>query len=66
MCSGVFDVKSYGAAGDGTAFDTAAVQRAIDECFGAGGGKVFFPSGKYLVGKLYLKDNVTVVGNCEM
>src|SRR4051812_29440383 len=34
----VFDVKSTGAIGDGIANDTAAVQKAIDQCAASGGG----------------------------
>lgn len=44
----VFDVRWYGAAGDGVADDTAAVQAAIDAASAAGGGVVFFPAGHYL------------------
>ncbi|MFB6619343.1 glycosyl hydrolase family 28-related protein [Streptomyces sp. NPDC085524] len=44
-----FDVKAHGAVGDGSADDTAAVQRALDAAAAAGGGTVYFPVGKYLV-----------------
>ena len=45
----VFDVRDYGAAGDGIANDTAEIQAAIDAAASAGGGVVFFPAGTYLV-----------------
>ncbi|MFD3775656.1 glycosyl hydrolase family 28-related protein [Streptomyces sp. NPDC058612] len=44
-----FDVKGHGAVGNGSADDTAAVQRALDAAAAAGGGTVYFPVGKYLV-----------------
>ncbi|MFD9303412.1 glycosyl hydrolase family 28-related protein [Streptomyces sp. NPDC060048] len=44
-----FDVKAYGAIGDGAADDAPAIQRALDAAAAAGGGTVYFPVGKYLV-----------------
>ena len=53
----VFDVAKYGAAGDGKALDSAAIQRAIDEAAAyAGKAQVLLRGGKkYLVGTLELK-----------
>ncbi len=45
----VFNVKAYGATGDGVADDTAEIQAAIDAVEAAGGGVVFFPHGNYKV-----------------
>ncbi len=56
----VFDVRDFGAKGDGVDMDTAAIQSAIDRCSEYGGGTVLFPSGKYLTGTIYIKSNVTV------
>lgn len=55
-----FDVRQYGATGDGATMDTAALQKAIDAAAGAGGGTVVFPPGRYLSGSLDLKSHVTL------
>lgn len=51
-------VRDHGAAGDGTALDSAAVQAAIDACAAAGGGTVLFPPGVYRCGTVRLKSGV--------
>lgn len=45
----VFNVKAFGALGDGATDDTAAVQAAINACNTAGGGAVYFPAGTYML-----------------
>jgi Pectate lyase superfamily protein len=42
-----FNVMAFGATGNGTTDDTAAIQAAINACGAAGGGTVFFPPGTY-------------------
>jgi hypothetical protein len=44
-----YDVRTYGALGNGVANDTAALQSALDTCRLAGGGVVYLPPGVYLV-----------------
>ncbi|WP_263262455.1 M10 family metallopeptidase C-terminal domain-containing protein [Pseudomonas sp. RIT-PI-S] len=65
----VFDIRDYGAKGNG-ADDTAAIQKAIDAAAAAGGGKVYVPSGTWVVSDgdgsgnaLALKSNVTLSGD---
>ena len=55
---GAFDVRDFGAKGDGTAKDTAAIQKAIDATNAAGGGEVLLPKGVYLCGSVFLKSGV--------
>ena len=55
-----FNVKSYGALGDGKTFDTQAIQSAIDACTNAGGGRVVVAGGTYLTGTIVLKENVNL------
>lgn len=47
----VYDVKTYGATGDGTTDDAAAIAAAID-AMPATGGQLFFPSGTYALGAI--------------
>lgn len=56
----VYNVCDFGAKGDGTTLDTAAVQSAIDACAGDKGGTVLVPAGNFVVGSLELKSNVTL------
>ncbi|MCL2744471.1 MAG: glycosyl hydrolase family 28 protein [Planctomycetaceae bacterium] len=53
----VFNVRNFGAVGDGVTKDTAAIQKAIDAAAEAGGGRVVLPPGTYLSGTIYLKSN---------
>ena len=54
------DITAYGATGNGTTLNTAAIQNAIDVCYKSGGGKVVVPSGVFLTGTVALNDNITL------
>jgi polygalacturonase len=54
----VYDVRAYGATGDGKTLDTDAVNKAIDAAAAAGGGTVLFPTGTYLCYSIRLKSNI--------
>ncbi|HZZ29461.1 MAG TPA: glycosyl hydrolase family 28 protein [Pirellulales bacterium] len=56
----VFNVREYGAKGDGTTLDTKAVQAAIDACAEDRGGVVLVPAGAFLIAPIELKSNVTL------
>ena len=56
----IFSVREFGAAGDGVAMNTVAIQTAIDACSSARGGIVYFAPGDYLTGTIILKSNVTL------
>ncbi|MCU0796072.1 MAG: glycosyl hydrolase family 28 protein [Akkermansiaceae bacterium] len=54
----VFDVRAYGATGNGTTYDTAAIQQAINACAGTG-GSVLLSGGSFVSAALELKGNMT-------
>ena len=53
-----FNIVKYGAVSDTTKLSTKALQRAIDICSAAGGGRVVVPAGSYKIGSIFLKSNV--------
>jgi len=55
---GIFDVRNYGATGDGKTLDTDAINRAIEAAAGSGGGLVLLPAGNYLCFSIHLKSQV--------
>ena len=65
-----FNVRDFGAVGDGHTSDTAAIQAAIDAAAKAGGGDVYIPAGTWTLtpggkpadGALMLKSNVFIKG----
>lgn len=55
-----YNIREFGAKGDGTALDTGALQAAIDHCTADGGGTVLVPAGTFVIGTVELKSNVTL------
>lgn len=55
-----WDVRAFGATGDGTNLDTAAFQSALNACRDAGGGVVRVPAGRYLIGSIVLGAHTTL------
>jgi len=56
----VFDVRQFGAKGDGKTLDTEAIQKALDECGKAGGGTVRLTAGTYLSKPIFLRSSATL------
>src|ERR1039458_4028885 len=53
-----FNVRAFGAVGDGKNLDSPAIDQAIAACAQAGGGTVLVPAGIYLSGSIHLKSNI--------
>jgi polygalacturonase len=56
-----FDVRAFGAVGDGDHLDSPNINQAIDACYDSGGGTVYLPAGVYLSGSIHLRDNITLL-----
>lgn len=57
---GIYNIKDFGAAGDGKQLDSKAINKAIDAAAAAGGGTVYIPSGNYFSGSIHLKSNISL------
>ncbi len=56
----VFDIKAFGAVGDGKALDHPAINRAIEAAAHAGGGTIHVPAGTYRCFSIHLQSHVTI------
>ncbi|MFO1242920.1 MAG: glycosyl hydrolase family 28-related protein [Rickettsiales bacterium] len=68
----IYNVKDFGAKGNGTTVDKTAIQDAIDAAYNAGGGDVYIPTGTYILtgnpsdksdGCIVVKSNVNIYGD---
>jgi polygalacturonase len=57
---GIFDIRTYGAVGDGKTVDSPAINKAIEAAAAAGGGTVLFPPGTWLSFSIRLKSHVAL------
>jgi polygalacturonase len=58
--SNQYNVKTFGATGDGKTLDTPAINKTIDAAAAVGGGTVYFPAGNYLSVSIHLKSNIAL------
>lgn len=54
----IFNVRKFGAAGDGCTMDSEAINTALEQCHRTGGGRVVVPAGTYLCGPIQLRSHV--------
>lgn len=59
--AGFYDVRDFGAVGDGIAIDSGAFNRAIEAASAKGGGTVIVPPGHYLCFSIRLKSYITLL-----
>ena len=56
--SAFFNIKNYGATGNGKTLDSKTINTAIEAASNAGGGTVYFPAGNYLCGTIHLQSKM--------
>lgn len=56
--TGVYNVRDFGAKGDGQTLDSPAINAAIEAAVRDGGGQVLLPAGTYLCGSIRMKSNI--------
>ena len=60
MASTVFNVKDFGAKGDGVSIDSHSINKAIEAAAENGGGTVYLPAGQYLCLSIRLQSNIRI------
>ncbi|MBE6629939.1 MAG: hypothetical protein E7624_03720 [Ruminococcaceae bacterium] len=53
-----YNILDFGAVADGVSCNSTSIQRAIDACAAAGGGRVLVPAGVFMTGTIWLKSHV--------
>src|SRR4051794_18142117 len=56
----LYDVRAFGATGNGETLDSPAINKAIEAAASSGGGTVYFPAGNYLSVSIHLKSNIAL------
>src|SRR6266436_4883006 len=60
MASSTWNIRDFGANGDGVSLDTKAINQAIEACSTNGGGQVLVPAGSYVCGTIHLRSHITL------
>jgi polygalacturonase len=63
--SAEFNVRDFGARGNGRNNDTGPINAAIEKCSSSGGGTVMFPAGVYSAASIHLRSNVRLLLDTE-
>lgn len=58
--AGIYNIKDFGAVGDGKTIDSPAINQAIEEASQNGGGTIYIPAGKYECFSIRLKSHITI------
>lgn len=58
--AGTYNIRNFGAKGDGKAIDSPAFNKAIEAAAKSGGGTVLVPAGNYLCYSVRLKSHITL------
>lgn len=60
LAAKIYNIVDFGAIPDTTQLSTVAIQKAIDECHGEGGGQVVIPTGSFKTGLIILRSGVNL------
>jgi len=67
LAASVYNIKDYGAKGDGIHIDSPAINKAIEAASANGGGTIYFPAGTYMSYSIRLASHITLymdAGSC--